>query len=35
MGAAWLAQNRPDLFDVEAVWDEGGIGSTDCSPPRR
>jgi acetylornithine deacetylase/succinyl-diaminopimelate desuccinylase-like protein len=31
-GAAWLAQNRPDLFEVEAVWDEGGIGSTDLLP---
>jgi acetylornithine deacetylase/succinyl-diaminopimelate desuccinylase-like protein len=31
-GTAWLAQNRPDLFDVEAVWDEGGIGSTDLLP---
>ncbi len=31
-GAAWLAQNRPDLLDVEAVWDEGGIGSTDLLP---
>lgn len=28
-GVAWLAQNRPDLLDVEAVWDEGGLGVTD------
>ena len=31
-GAAWLAQNRPDLLDAEAVWDEGGIGATDLLP---
>ncbi|MGH7786020.1 MAG: M20/M25/M40 family metallo-hydrolase [Candidatus Binatia bacterium] len=31
-GAAWLAQNRPDLLDAEAVWDEGGIGATDVLP---
>jgi acetylornithine deacetylase/succinyl-diaminopimelate desuccinylase-like protein len=31
-GAAWLAQHRPDLLDAEAVWDEGGIGSTDLMP---
>lgn len=31
-GAAWLAQHRPDLLDVEAVWDEGGTGSTDLLP---
>lgn len=31
-GAAWLAQHRPDLLDAEAVWDEGGIGSTDLLP---
>lgn len=31
-GTAWLAQHRPDLFDVAAVWDEGGIGSTDLLP---
>jgi acetylornithine deacetylase/succinyl-diaminopimelate desuccinylase-like protein len=31
-GVAWLAQQRPDLFDVEAVWDEGGIGATDLLP---
>ncbi len=31
-GAAWLAQHRPDLLDVEAVWDEGGIGLTDVLP---
>jgi len=29
MGAAWLAQNRPDLLDAAAVWDEGGVGLTD------
>lgn len=26
MGTAWLDQNRPDLMDAAAVWDEGGIG---------
>jgi len=31
-GAAWMAQHRPDLLDAEAVWDEGGIGSTDLLP---
>ena len=31
-GTAWLAQHRPDLLDAEAVWDEGGIGSTDLLP---
>ncbi len=31
-GAAWLAQNRPDLLDASAVWDEGGIGVTDVLP---
>jgi acetylornithine deacetylase/succinyl-diaminopimelate desuccinylase-like protein len=31
-GTAWLAQNRPDLFDVEAVWDEGGSGISDAFP---
>jgi acetylornithine deacetylase/succinyl-diaminopimelate desuccinylase-like protein len=32
MGAAWLAQNRPDLLEAVAVWDEGGIGVTDVLP---
>jgi acetylornithine deacetylase/succinyl-diaminopimelate desuccinylase-like protein len=32
MGTAWLAQNRPDLLDAAAVWDEGGIGITDVLP---
>jgi acetylornithine deacetylase/succinyl-diaminopimelate desuccinylase-like protein len=32
MGAAWLAQNRPDLLNATAVWDEGGIGITDVLP---
>jgi acetylornithine deacetylase/succinyl-diaminopimelate desuccinylase-like protein len=32
MGAAWLAQQRPDLLDAMAVWDEGGIGITDVLP---
>jgi acetylornithine deacetylase/succinyl-diaminopimelate desuccinylase-like protein len=32
MGAAWLAQNRPDLLNAAAVWDEGGIGITDVLP---
>ena len=31
-GMAWLAQQRPDLLDVDAVWDEGGIGVTDVLP---
>lgn len=31
-GTAWLAQHRPDLMDAEAVWDEGGLGSTDLLP---
>lgn len=31
-GTAWLAQHRPDLLDVAAVWDEGGMGSTDLLP---
>lgn len=31
-GAAWLAQNRPDLLDAAAVWDEGGIGLRDVFP---
>ncbi|MBX3028045.1 M20/M25/M40 family metallo-hydrolase [bacterium] len=31
-GTAWLAQHRPDLLDAAAVWDEGGIGSTDLLP---
>lgn len=29
MGAAWIAQQRPDLLAATAVWDEGGIGVTD------
>jgi acetylornithine deacetylase/succinyl-diaminopimelate desuccinylase-like protein len=28
MGTAWLDQNRPDLMDAAAVWDEGGVGLT-------
>ena len=32
MGAAWMAQQRPDLLDAAAVWDEGGIGITDVLP---
>ena len=32
MGAAWLAQQRPDLLEAAAVWDEGGIGITDVLP---
>jgi acetylornithine deacetylase/succinyl-diaminopimelate desuccinylase-like protein len=32
LGAAWLAQQRPDLLDATAVWDEGGIGMTDVLP---
>jgi acetylornithine deacetylase/succinyl-diaminopimelate desuccinylase-like protein len=28
-GTAWLAEQRPDLLDAEAVWDEGGIGLSD------
>jgi len=32
MGAAWLAQQRPDLLEATAVWDEGGIGITDVLP---
>jgi acetylornithine deacetylase/succinyl-diaminopimelate desuccinylase-like protein len=31
-GTAWLLQNRPDLLEAGAVWDEGGIGSTDLLP---
>jgi acetylornithine deacetylase/succinyl-diaminopimelate desuccinylase-like protein len=31
-GMAWLAQQRPDLLDVDAVWDEGGIGVADVLP---
>jgi acetylornithine deacetylase/succinyl-diaminopimelate desuccinylase-like protein len=31
-GTAWLAQHRPDLFEAEAVWDEGGSGVTDLLP---
>lgn len=31
-GTAWLAQHRPDLFEAAAVWDEGGMGSTDLLP---
>lgn len=31
-GAGWLAQHRPDLLEAEAVWDEGGIGTTDVLP---
>jgi acetylornithine deacetylase/succinyl-diaminopimelate desuccinylase-like protein len=26
MGTAWIDQNRPDLMNAAAVWDEGGIG---------
>jgi acetylornithine deacetylase/succinyl-diaminopimelate desuccinylase-like protein len=29
VGTAWLAEQRPDLLDAEAVWDEGGIGLSD------
>ena len=32
MGTAWLAQNRPDLLEAAAVWDEGGIGISDVLP---
>jgi acetylornithine deacetylase/succinyl-diaminopimelate desuccinylase-like protein len=32
LGAAWIAQQRPDLLDAMAVWDEGGIGLTDMLP---
>ena len=32
MGAAWIAQQRPDLLEATAVWDEGGIGITDMLP---
>jgi acetylornithine deacetylase/succinyl-diaminopimelate desuccinylase-like protein len=32
MGAAWLAQHRPDILDAAAVWDEGGIGVSDVLP---
>jgi acetylornithine deacetylase/succinyl-diaminopimelate desuccinylase-like protein len=32
MGAAWLAQHRPDLLDAAGVWDEGGIGVSDVLP---
>jgi acetylornithine deacetylase/succinyl-diaminopimelate desuccinylase-like protein len=32
MGAAWLAQQRPDVLDAAAVWDEGGIGISDMLP---
>jgi acetylornithine deacetylase/succinyl-diaminopimelate desuccinylase-like protein len=32
MGTAWLEQNRPDVVDAAAVWDEGGIGLTDAYP---
>ncbi len=31
-GTAWLAQHRPDLLEVGAVWDEGGMGTTDLLP---
>jgi acetylornithine deacetylase/succinyl-diaminopimelate desuccinylase-like protein len=31
-GSTWLSQHRPDLLDVAAVWDEGGIGITDLLP---
>ncbi len=30
MGTAWLVQNRPDVMDAAAVWDEGGYGITDA-----
>src|SRR5262245_3522209 len=32
LGAAWIAQQRPDLLEATAVWDEGGIGITDVLP---
>jgi acetylornithine deacetylase/succinyl-diaminopimelate desuccinylase-like protein len=32
MGTAWMAEQRPDLLDAAAVWDEGGIGITDVLP---
>ncbi len=32
MGAAWRAQQRPDLLEATAVWDEGGIGITAVLP---
>lgn len=31
-GLAWLAQRRPDIFAVEAVWGEGAFGLTDAQP---
>jgi acetylornithine deacetylase/succinyl-diaminopimelate desuccinylase-like protein len=32
MGGAWIAQQRPDLMEAMAVWDEGGIGVMDLLP---
>lgn len=31
-GTEWLAEHHPELLDAEAVWDEGGLGSTDLLP---
>lgn len=29
-GLAWLAEKRPDIFDVDAVWGDGAFGVTDA-----
>lgn len=31
-GSAWLTAHHPELLEVSAVWDEGGVGLTDLLP---